>query len=234
MTKRIVLVTHATPSRDDRASDHLARLGYELDWRTPCDGDKMGLPDASVAGTIVYGGMYCISEVPDRPFLQDEIIWLRACMDRGLPTLGICQGAQMIAHILGAEVGPPDQPRHEFGYYQVTPTREGQDFLPQPLHMAQHHFHEFQIPDGAVRLAGSDLYDNQAFRWGERVYGVQFHPEVTPKGFTRWQDNSADVYGRTGVQSREQQTHLMAEHDPQMDIWFRGFLDHLFGPATDE
>ena len=233
MARRITLVTHQAPMKDDRASDHLVRLGYELDWKTPCMGGALGALTGDVAGTIVYGGKYCISEIPDLPFMQDEIRWLKACMQADLPVLGICQGAQMIAHILGAEVGPHPDGWHEFGYYPIEPTDEGRDFLPETLYMTQSHFHEFQTPKDARRLAKSALYGNQAFAWGDKVYGIQFHPEVTPAGFRRWQnaDWNAQVYGKPGVQSRAEQDRLCALHDDAMDRWFRGFLDTLFGPT---
>jgi len=231
MTRSIVLVTHQTPTRDDRASDHLARLGYHLDWKSPCNGDKLGPLTEDVAGTIVYGGKYCISEIPDLPFMQEEIAWLRACMAANLPTLGICQGGQMIAHILGADVGPPAHGQHEFGYYPIAPTPEGREFLPETLHMTEFHFHEFQTPKDAVRLAGTEVYPNQAFSFGENVFGLQFHPEITRPGFRRWQQAHTDIYNAPGVQSPEEQDRLGDLHDPAMDQWFRGFLDQLFGPA---
>jgi GMP synthase (glutamine-hydrolysing) len=232
MAKRIVLVSHAAPAKDDRASDQLAKLGYQLDWITPCEGEVLGPLDKEVAGTIVYGGKYCISDIPDLPFMQQEIRWLQACMDAGLPVLGICQGAQMIAHILGAEVGPPDHGQHEFGYYPIEPTPEGADFLPETLWMTQFHFHEFQIPKGAIRLAQTETYANQAFSYGKNIYGVQFHPEVTRTGLDRWHSLDEANFLKPGAQARDVQNKLAAQHEAAMDVWFRGFLDKLFGQAT--
>ena len=100
-----------------------------------------------------------------------------ACMDANLPFLGLCQGTQQIARILGASVGPTSDNRHEFGYYEVTPTTEAGSFLTDPIYFTQAHFHTFDLPQGAVHLARSAGFENQAFRHGENVYGLQFHPK---------------------------------------------------------
>jgi GMP synthase (glutamine-hydrolysing) len=234
MTKRIVLITHSIDdhnARDDRASDQLASLGYTLDWKVPAEGDSLDVFTDDVAGTIVYGGKYCISDIPALSFMQQEIRWLEACMKAGVPVLGACQGAQMIAHILGAPVGPKENGGYEFGYYPIKPTEQGQGFLPaQGLYLTQAHFHEFQIPASAVHLARSEQFENQAFRYGEKVYGFQFHAEVTPQQFRRWQDGSwgQEMYGKPGAQSRELQDRLGTQHDAAMDNWFREFINKLF------
>jgi hypothetical protein len=86
-------------------------------------------------------------------------------------------------------------------------------------------------PPGATRLAGSALFPNQAFRPGERVYGLQFHPEVTIEGFRRWQDAPRAAWGKPGAQDRAEQTALMHEHDAAQAAWFIDFLSRLFGRA---
>lgn len=234
MPNRIVLITHSLDdhkARDDRASDQLQKIGFSVDWRIPCEGEALDPFTDDVAGTMVYGGGCCVEDVPRLPFIASEIAWIEACMKAGVPVLGACQGAQMIAHILGASVGPKVGAGYEFGYYQVTPTDAGQQFLPADgLFLTQAHFHEFQIPNDAVHLARSEQYDNQAFRYGDNVYGFQFHAEVTRKQFARWQDGSwgRDMFGKPGAQTREQQNRLAKQHDDAMDLWFRRFIDELF------
>ena len=97
------------------------------------------------------------------------------------------------------------------------------------MRVTQAHFHTFDLPDGAVRLAGNANYENQAFRWGDKVYGLQFHPEVTIEGFRHWQCQKWKVYDRPGVQQPDEQTRLMYEHDAAQAEWFYGFMDKLFG-----
>jgi len=148
-----------------------------------------------------------------------------------VPLLGICQGAQQIARVLGAEVGPKAGEPTEFGYYEIEATAAGRDVFPTSLVVAQSHFHEFQIPPGSEHLAKSKAFSNQAFRHGKNVYGFQFHAEVTPEGFRRWQDAPWARYGKPGAQSRADQDQLMATHDTAQQNWFMGFLDRLFGGA---
>ena len=88
----------------------------------------------------------------------------------------------------------------------------------------------FGIPEGAQRLASSDLFANQAFRYGDKIYGLQFHAEVTIEGFRRWQDSST-YYGRQGAQTRREQERLMYAHDAAQADWFYALLAKLFGKA---
>ena len=158
-------------------------------------------------------GRFNVFEEDRHPFLHEEARWISQCMARSIPLLGICQGAQQIARVLGAAVGPKPGEPTEFGYYEITPSAEGREIFPEQLVVSQSHFHTFDIPAGATQLAGSALFPNQAFRHGETSYALQFHAEVTPEGFRRWQNAPWARYGKPGAQSREEQDRLMAAHD---------------------
>lgn len=227
----IVLVRHGEHPADDRVHSFCLQNGFEPVVVRPFAGERLGSPGGDVVGSVIYGGPYSVLEVDRHPFLQEEYRWIDACLARGLPLLGICQGAQQIAWHLRAEVGPDPQGIHEFGYYEISPCARAEDFLPVPIWVSQFHHHGFTIPEGAVRLAGSALFPNQAFRYGDCAYGVQFHPEVTIGQFRRWQQRASAPYGRPGSQTREEQDALMLEHDPRQAAWFRGFLRQLFGRA---
>lgn len=227
MKKRVVLVRHGHGPNDDRIVSFLVNNGIEPDIRKPFAGEMLGEVGQDVIATVIYGGMYNAYDTEIHPFLKEEYRWIGAAMDAGIPVLGICQGAQMIAHHLGAWAGAPAHGNHEFGYYKVSPTEAGQDILPGPLHMAQAHFHTFDLPEGAVRLATSEAFENQAFRVGDKVFGFQFHAEQTIESFRRWQVDKTNDYDKPGVQSQEEQTRLMHEHDAAQAEWFYGFLDRF-------
>ena len=229
MPKRVVLIRHNDNPADDRVVSYFRGRGIEPELRHPFKGDALGDIDGSVAAGVVYGGPFDVFETERHGFLNDEHRWIEQCIALGVPLLGICQGAQSIAHVLGADVGPKPGEPHEFGYYPIRPTEAGKALFPGELHVCQSHFHEFAIPGGAELLASSDAFANQAMRYGERTYALQFHAEVTRAGFRRWQDRPWAPWGKPGVQSREEQDRLGARHDAAQHDWFMGFLDRLFG-----
>lgn len=234
MMRELVLVRHGDDVADDRVLAFAEAAEFTPVTVKPFKGESLGEPGPQTAGTVVYGGPFNVFDEHLHPFLHDEARWLAACIARGLPVLGICQGGQQIARLLGAHVGPPASGVHEFGLYPVTPTPEAvaEGFLTTPLHMTLSHWHHFDVPEGAVRLASSQLYPNQAFRWGARTYALQFHPECSTKGFRRWQSRERAPYGKPGVQDRAEQDRLLAAHDAAQAAWFAGFLARLFGTAA--
>ena len=232
MSRKLVLVRHGDDPPDDRVVSFAVQAGFDPVILRPFKGDRLPDPQGEVAGSVIYGGPFNVFDEDKHPFLHDEADWIRSCMARAIPLLGICQGAQQIARVMGAEVGPPPSGLHEFGYYPISPTPEGRDFLPETIAMTQAHFHTFAIPEGAVHLATSPLYPNQAFRIGDKVYGLQFHPVCTIEGFRRWQAAPWAAYGKPGAQSREEQDALMLEADSRQAAWFYGFLTRLFGQAV--
>jgi len=140
-------------------------------------------------GLVVLGGPMNCDETARYPHLGVEIDAIRTAIERGLPVLGICLGAQLIARALGAEVRPNGE--KEIGWYDVSPTPDG---AKDPLfsHFAgaekifQWHGDTFDIPQGAVHLAASAVCANQAFRYGDNVYALQFHLEVDEPLIERW------------------------------------------------
>ncbi len=147
---------------------------------------------------IVMGGPMGVYEMENFPHLAIGSRLIREAINRGMRVLGVCLGAQLIAYCLGAKVYKG--PQAEIGWRHIELTAEGvKDPLMRKLAMHpgvgdfwrkfkvfQWHEDTFEIPAGAVRLAGSPLYENQAFRYGENVYAFQFHIEVTEKMVREW------------------------------------------------
>lgn len=136
--------------------------------------------------TIILGGPIGVGDVADFPFLAQEIELLTQRLAQNLPTLGICLGAQLIAHALGAKVYRGAV--KEIGWSTLALSAvQG-----QPLSALEHipvlHWHgdSFELPAQAEHLASSTLYSNQAFRVGNHILALQFHAEVAPEGLEKW------------------------------------------------
>jgi GMP synthase-like glutamine amidotransferase len=139
-----------------------------------------------LGGLVVMGGPMGVHDEGDHPWLSDERDLLASAVEAGLPVLGVCLGAQQLAMALGAEVTTGPAP--EIGTGSVELTRAGRldpVFGPEYGGLASSsiacvHWHQdtFAVPDGATHLAATPRYPNQAFRAGDRAYGLQFHVEV--------------------------------------------------------
>lgn len=148
------------------------------------------LPDWREFDAIVaMGGPMSANDDAELPWLTAEKRAIGDAVRAGLPYFGACLGVQLLAASLGARVFPG--PRPEVGVLPVTLTDAASDDpvfreLPGEFLTLQWHGDTFELPDGAVALAESPAYANQAFRWGERAYGVQFHVEVDVELAREW------------------------------------------------
>jgi GMP synthase (glutamine-hydrolysing) len=140
-------------------------------------------------GLIILGGPMCVDQTNEYPHLLTELAAIETAMRKDMPVFGICLGAQLIATALGAKVMA--NPMKEIGWYSVMPTADG---VIDPLfrhfdgaeNIFQWHGDTFAIPDSAVHLASSPDCNNQAFRYGDKTYGLQFHLEVDAPMIKRW------------------------------------------------
>lgn len=228
MSRKLILIRHHEKPDDDRVQSFAETNGLTPVSYRPYQGDALPVPGPDVAGVVVFGGRQSAADEESYPYLTAEMAFIRAVMAANLPLLGICLGAQMIIKVLGGQVGPLNGNLHEFGYYPVSPTPEGRDFLPDTLLVTEAHYHTFTLPAGVTLLASGENYANQAFRYGDKVYGVQFHPECTAEIFRRWQQSETAAYGQPGAQTRDEQDRLMALHDAAQGAWFNGFMKRLF------
>jgi GMP synthase (glutamine-hydrolysing) len=135
-----------------------------------------------IGGLIILGGPMAAYEQDKHAFLRAEATLLEKAIAGGRPVLGICLGAQLIAQVLGARVYRGDKP--EVGWAPVTLTDDGREdtlFAGSDPSLTVFHLHAdtYELPPDATNLATSPAYEQQAFRWGEIVYGFQFHLEFT-------------------------------------------------------
>ena len=147
------------------------------------------LPDWREFDAIVaMGGPMSVNDDATFPWLTEEKRAIGDAVRAGTPYWGVCLGVQLLAASLGARVYPGPEP--EVGLLPVSMTGEARSDpvfadAPHELLTLQWHGDTFDLPEGAVRLAGSHAYPNQAFRF-ERAYGVQFHLEVSAEMAREW------------------------------------------------
>jgi len=130
---------------------------------------------------IATGGPMSVNDEAELPWLVAEKRFLREAMDAGVAVLGICLGAQLIASALGSRVYPG--PEREIGWFEIEAVKGGGAAFEFPERLRVFHWHgeTFDLPSGAVRLARTEVCENQAFQFGDRVIGLQFHLETTPE-----------------------------------------------------
>jgi GMP synthase (glutamine-hydrolysing) len=140
---------------------------------------------------VVLGGPIGAHDEALFPHLTPLLAMLEKRIAAGLPTIGICLGAQLIARALGAKVYRAKQ--KELGWNALTLTDAGRasalrhfEAGGQPTPVLHWHGDTFDLPDGATRLAFTDACENQAFAWGEHVLGLQCHPEILVDRFESW------------------------------------------------
>ena len=184
---RTLVLQHIACEPPGVFEDVLRERGAELRRVELDEGDP--LPEWTEFDAIVaMGGPMAATDDAQLPWLATERKLIRDAVGAGVPFWGVCLGVQLLAASLGAKVYPGPEP--EVGLLPVTLTDDARvdpvfSDAPAELVTLQWHGDTFDLPAGAVRLAGSPAYENQAFRVG-RAYGVQFHLEVSAEMAREW------------------------------------------------
>lgn len=187
MTKTAIAIRHLAFEDLGAFDPVLRRSGYAVRYLDAGVDDLSAFDQASADLLVVLGGPISAYEDDLYPFLSDEIRLLEIRLGRGLPTLGICLGSQLMARALGSRVYPG--PAKEIGFAPLTLTAEGEASALSVFegHPVLHwHGDTFNLPEGATRLASTDICTNQAFSFGTSALATQFHPEAGGSGFERW------------------------------------------------
>lgn len=178
---------------------------------------------------IVMGGPMSVLDEDEFPWLAAEKVAVRTAMAAGKPVLGICLGAQLMASALGASIHK--NPVKEIGWLPITAVEHGAPAFHFPSSANVFHWHgeTFDIPANAVRLAQSDSCRNQAFQFGSKAIGLQFHLESTPHSVQSLLENCANelTAGIPTIQSSQEIQSATSAHYQEISELLYKILDYL-------
>lgn len=194
----LVVEQHDKPSIGV-VGETLHNLGVETRIVWGARGDALPPAHREYDGIIVLGGAMTALDDETRPYFPALTRLIQEFAEADKPVLGICLGAQLIARAFDAELRIGGD--FEFGFHTVSPTAAAADdpvlgHLDRPMRLFQWHTDHYELPPDAERLATGEHYENQGYRIGRAVYGMQFHFEVTESVVGNWIDATPDLEQR--------------------------------------
>jgi GMP synthase (glutamine-hydrolysing) len=175
--------------------------GLELDERRLRAGEPLPALD-EIDGVLSLGGDQSVTRIDEDPLLTAEAAFLREAAEAGLPVFGVCLGAQLVAHALGGSVSRLPRRMVEWTPITILDAAAGDPVMGAlPAGAVALHWNEdgFEPPEGSVELLARVGAGAEAFRYGDRVWGVQFHPEVDPESLNGWYEDAEGELVEAGV-----------------------------------
>jgi GMP synthase (glutamine-hydrolysing) len=187
--RKLLVFQHAAAEPLGVLDPMLRRWGFRIRYVNFAREPAVQLDLERYNGLVVLGGPMNVDQAAAYPHLLTEIAAIREALKQEVPVLGICLGAQLLAAALGATVRPNRV--REIGWYRLQPAAEARTdrlfrHFDAGQHMFQWHAYTFDLPPGAVHLASTESCEHQAFRYGNRAYGLQFHLEADEALIRRW------------------------------------------------
>lgn len=227
MTHRVLVIQNEEADPIGHVGTWVSEFGIELDVRKPYAGDVVPdqLPD-NIHGLIVLGGAMGANDDSDYAWLSTTRRLLHDAAKHDLPTVGICLGAQVLATAIGGtvtradiiEIGPVE---FQVDQHAATDDALFSRYAGDDVVAAQwHQDWVATLPNDAVVLAGSQDCPVQAFRVGDSVYGVQFHPEIDAAIFKEWASDTNDEAGQRSGHTMDEPIQAMIERENEiLDTW---------------
>jgi GMP synthase (glutamine-hydrolysing) len=181
---KVIVLQHAESENLGTIEDALVAAGVAFEYVRTFDGQPIPGDTDGSSGLIVMGGPMGVYETDRFPFLIQEMKLIEAFLKAQRPILGVCLGSQLLAAALGAKVRKGK--RKEIGWFLVErspASTHDRLWSGQPSRFVAYHWHGdiFDLPEGAVPLASSDLTQVQSFCHDSLAYGILFHLEVTER-----------------------------------------------------
>lgn len=219
------------------APEAVRSAGADLRVWEALDGDAERPEIDDVAGVVLFGSSYNVEQAEEQPFIKEVRELTREAVGSGTPFLGVCFGAQVLAWALDAEV--VKAPVREVGFEPIHPMPAAASDPLLSHHREgdmgfQWHRDTFELPDGAELLVSGDHVRNQAYRVGDRTWGVQYHFEVDGAEIRSWLETyprlGGDLgpdWGKTNEQVLGETERHLAQHEARGRDTFRRFVERV-------
>lgn len=225
--EKVLIIQHSssTPAgtlpdwlKENQIEHRVFRADLEKNWPTVND----------FTWLIVLGGGMNVDEERLHPWLAIEKKLISDAIKKGRKVLGLCLGGQLIAEVLGAEVHRHDN--WEVGWHQVSVQNSHPlfNFSPEVIEAFQWHAYRFHLPKGATRIATNSECSDQGFVFGDRVVGLQFHPESSCEWIVECATDTSEEPYPTGPYVQNA-TDVLAEISSQKPLqnWFYQLLQNM-------
>ena len=224
----LTIIRNDAESGPGRLLDWAVAAGLGVDLVKADAGDEIPWDAAQLDAVILLGGGFLPDDDERHRWLPAERALVRDCLDEQVPVLGICLGAQLLAHVGGGRV-EGDHGLPEKGVTELTPQpAAADDLLFQPFSspvvgVESHRDQITRLPDGAHLLMSSERCRNQAFRLGDAAWATQWHPECSAQRVAAWSDSSMRDRGF----DPEEVKRVAHESADELERTWRSFFDRF-------
>lgn len=216
---RTLAISHQRDTGPGVFAEAISAAGHELDVWHIAETPEPPADPLGYDAVIAFGGAMHADQEDDHGWIATEKALLAELLAHRVPLLGVCLGSELLAGAAGGQARRASRP--EIGWHPVALTADGAaDPLLGPLAPSfeafQWHSYECVPPEDATTLATSAVCV-QAFRVGERAWGIQFHAEVSAADLVGWTDDySSDPdAARIGIDPAV----LRAQNEPRIEAW---------------
>ena len=189
-SKEVLILQHVPSEGAGTVLDFLEKKKIPFQIIKLYENDPLPKDLSAIRAVLIMGGPMNVYEEDKYPFLKKEGIFIKQLISQNISCLGVCLGSQLIAKALGGKVYKAERP--EIGWDRIELSREAKrdplfSLVSSPsLRVLQWHEDTFDLPEKAEHLASSKGVPNQAYRYGDKVYGFQFHVEVNEAMLKDW------------------------------------------------
>ncbi|MGN6412949.1 type 1 glutamine amidotransferase [Flexivirga sp.] len=230
-TAIVTVIRNDVDSGPGRIPDWAAAAGVAVDLIKADEGEAVPRRADGLDAVVLLGGGFLPDADDRKPWLPAERALVRDCLDHRVPVLGICLGAQLLAHVGGGRV-EGDYGMPEKGVTRLMPQADAaDDVLFQPLSghptvgIESHRDQITELPDDARLLMSSERCRHQAFRLGDAAWATQWHPESSAERVATWDENNLRTLGFDPADVKRVAQERGAELEQTWQAFFGRFLD---------